>query len=188
MGEVVKKTQTAAEMRAEERRKRTNTDRLLLKYARLSGTEIEEKTGIPANEAVLRLNELLAARDHLSERQQERLLIIELGDLIDKVRERMDGAKDEDFADIANVALRGYEAISKRLDANRKLTELDIAEITQAQGQMFLATMVEMMNYVANRLEESHPDSEWDIRGELEEAFAIALPEAQKEVNNRVRE
>ena len=188
MSKEVTKRKTAADIRAEERAKRTNTDRLLLKYARRSLEEISEKTGLEPAEAAQRLEHLLRERDFLSERQQERLLIIELGDLVDSVRGRMESAGEDNYADIANVALRGYEAIAKRLDARRKLTEADISEITRAQGEMFLAIIVDAVNKVATRLEEIHPDSEWDIRLELEEAFAIALPEAREEVARRVRE
>lgn len=187
--ELAPRTQpSAAELREEERKKRTNIDRILLTNARLAPQELAERTGLTVEAAMTRLYELLRARDHLSERQEERLLIIEMGDLIDEVKDRMSGANDENFADIANVALRGYEAISKRLDARRKITEADIGEITKAQGEMFLAVMIEAVNMVATRLEEYHPDLDFDIRGEIEEGFAIAIPEARAAVSKRVRE
>jgi hypothetical protein len=188
-GEMVpQKKQTAAEMREAERRKRSNIDRMILKNARKSHLEISELTGVPVDEVATRLDALLRSRDHLTDRQEERLLLIEMGDLIDSMIVRMDGAKEENYADIANVTLRGYEAIGKRFDARRKLTELDISEITRAQGEMFLAIVLEANNRMATRLEELHPDSEWDIRSEMEEALAVALPEARDEVNRRVRE
>lgn len=181
-------TKTAAELREEERRRRSNMDQILLRNARLSPQELSERTGMPVDDAVNRLYELLRTRDHLTDRQEERLLIIEMGDLIDEMRDRASGAGDDNYADIANAALRGYEAIAKRLDARRKLSEIDISEITRAQGEMFLSVILEAVGLVATRLEEMHPDSEWDIRSELEEAFAISLPLARDEVNKRVRE
>jgi hypothetical protein len=183
-----KPRQSAAEMRAEERAKRSVTDKLILKYARLSLNEIEEKTGVPAAEAGLRLDELLRARDHLTERMQERALIIEMGDLIDEVRERMLTSSNDNYADIANVALRGYEAIAKRFDALRKVTEADIAEISKAQGEMFLAIMIEAINMVGIEQEELHPDLDFSIRDELEEGFSRALPAARAEIERRVRQ
>lgn len=179
---------TAAEMRKDERKKQSNIDRIILKNARKSYLEISEATGVPVDEVAVRLDGLLKTRDHLTERQEERLLIIEMGDLIDDMRLRMEHAKEENYADIANVTLRGYEAIAKRLDARRKLTEVDIAEITRSQGQMFLSIMLEAIQLVVNRMEELHPDLEFDIGSEIEEAFAIALPQAQSEVNKRVRD
>lgn len=181
-------TKTAAELREEERRKRSNIDQILLKNARLSPQEISERSGMPVDDAMSRLYELLRTRDHLTDRQEERLLIIEMGDLIDEMRMRSSAASEENYADIANAALRGYDAIGKRLDARRKLAEIDISEITRAQGEMFLAVMLEAVGMVATRLEELYPDNEWDIRAEIEEGFAVALPQARDEVNRRVRE
>ena len=185
---VPQSTKTAAELRAEERSKRSNIDQILLKNARNSPEEISERSGMPVDRAMERLYDLLRTRDHLTDRQEERLLIIEMGDLIDEMRTRASNSNDDNYADIANAALRGYDSIAKRLDARRKLSEIDISEITRAQGEMFLAVMLEAVGMVATRLEETHPDSEWDIRSELEEGFAIALPEARDEVNRRVRE
>lgn len=179
---------TAAQLREEERAKRSNIDRLILQNARLSYMEISEKIGIPVGEVADRLHTLLRSRDHLSDRQEERLLIIEMDELIEEMKGRMSASQDQFFADIAAVTLRGYDSIAKRLDARRKATETDISEITRAQGEMFLAIMAEAVNLVATRLEELHPDSEWDIRGELEESFAYALPQARDEVNKKVRE
>lgn len=179
---------SAADLRAEERAKRSNIDRMILQNARLSYLEISEKVGIPVGEVADRLHSLLRSRDHLSDRQEERLLIIEMDELIEEMRNRMSASQDQFFADIAAVTLRGYEAIAKRLDARRKATEADISEITRAQGEMFLAIMLDAVNRVATRLEELHPDLDFDIRGEIEEGFAIALPEARDEVNKRVRE
>lgn len=180
--------QTAAELREAERRKRSNMDQMLLKNARLSPQEISERTGMPVDRAMERLYELLRTRDHLTDRQEERLLIIEMGDLIDDIKSRMASARDEYYGDIAAVSLRAYEAIAKRLDARRKLNEIDLSEITRAQGEMFLNIMLETMNLVIEYEEEAHPDSEWDIAESLEGAFAYALPLAQENVNKRVRE
>lgn len=187
--EIERKPQrSAADIRRDERKKQSNIDRIILRNARKSYEEIHDATGVPVDEIAVRLDNLLTTRDHLTERQEERLLIIEMGDLIDDMKLRMEGAKEENYADIANVTLRGYEAIAKRLDARRKLTEVDIAEITRSQGQMFLAIMLEAIQRVTNRMEELHPDIEFDIGSEIEEAFAIALPEAREEVNKRVRD
>lgn len=179
---------SAAQLRAEERAARSNIDKIILRNARLSLDEIAAKTGLHPIEVEERLAQVLRSRDHLSERQEERLLIIELGDLIDEVKNRGASAKDDNYADIMNVALRGYDSISKRMDARRKLSELDISEISRAQGEMFLAIIVEAINMVSTWFEEVHPDLDFDIRTEMEEAFDRALPQARDEVNKRVRE
>jgi hypothetical protein len=186
--EIAKAEKSAAEMREEERRKRSNIDRLLLQNARLSPNEIAEKTGLPVDRAMSRLHDLLRSRDHLSDRMEERLLIIEMGDLIDDMKARMQAAGDQFYGDIAAVTLRGYEAIGKRLEQRRRMNELDLAEITQAQGEMILAIFAETLHDQAEYLEELHPDSEWDIYDGIEAAFAYALPLAQERINKRVRE
>lgn len=187
--EIQKKApKTAAELREEERRKRTNIDQMLLKNARLSPQEIAERTGLPVDRAMSRLYELLRTRDHLTDRQEERLLIIEMGELIDNIKGRMDSAPDQFYGDIAAVALRSYEAIAKRLDARRKLAELDISEITRAQGELFLAIIQEAVQEAILYLEELHPDSSWDIEEGLQAAFAYALPKARDSVGQKVRE
>lgn len=189
LGEIDKrKVKTAAELREEERAKWSNIDRILLANARLSPEEMGEKVGIPAADAAFRIANLLKSRDYLTDRQEERLLILEMGTLIDEMKNRMSASQDQFFADIAAVTLRGYEAIGKRLEARRKATELDLSEITRAQGEMFLAIMAESVNLVATRLEEMHPDSDFDIRAELEEGFAIALTQARDEVTKHVRD
>ena len=178
----------AAQLREEERRKRSHIDRLILKNARQSLDDIAQLTGMEPADVAMRLETILRSRDYLTDRQEERLLILEMGDLIDDMRGRMEGAHDDNYADIANVTLRGYEAIAKRLDARRKLAELDISEITRAQGELFLSIVLEAVNIVASELEETHPDASWDIRAEIEASFARALPAARDEVNRRVRE
>lgn len=183
-----KGTPNAAQLREEERRKRSHIDRLILKNARQSLDDIAQLTGMEPADVAMRLETILRSRDYLTDRQEERLLILEMGDLIDDMRGRMEGAHDDNYADIANVTLRGYEAIAKRLDARRKLAELDISEITRAQGELFLSIVLEAVNIVASELEETHPDASWDIRAEIEASFARALPAARDEVNRRVRE
>lgn len=185
MTTVVKK-QTAAEAREAERQKRTATEQLLLRYARLAPEEIAAKTGIPAEEAMSRLAEILRTRDWMTDRMEERLLLIEMSDLISDVRNRMDSASPELFADIANVALRGYEAVSKRLDARRKLTEDDIAEISRAQGELMMEAIRIAVDMTVEYIGETQPELE--IEDDLRTGFARALPMAWATVKGNVRE
>lgn len=186
MTTALEKRKIAEAEAAEARRKRTASEQLLLRYARLSPEEIQDKTGIPAHEAMSRLAEILRTRDWMTDRMEERLLLIEMSDLISDVRDRMDSAAPEFFADIANVALRGYEAVSKRLDARRKLTEEDIAEISRAQGEMMMEAIRIAIDKTVEYMAEVHPDLE--LEDDLRGGFAKALPEAWNLVKNSVRE
>lgn len=118
--------------------RRNNTDRLLIRNARKSAREIEEITGIPAEEALARLNELLDSRDHLTLRRQEILLMEELNELFYQSRERMQNAGDRDYAAIANAALRAATHMLGRLDAARKATIIDVDKITSGQARVFM--------------------------------------------------
>lgn len=110
---------------------------MLIRNARKSPREIEEVTGIPANEALARLNELLDSRDHLTVRRQEILIMEELNELFYESRERMTNAGDRDYAAIANAALRSATHMLQRLDAARKATVIDVDKITAGQARVF---------------------------------------------------
>jgi len=116
---------------------RSAMDAKLLSLARKSPDEIAELTGLDAKYVAERISELLASRDWLSDRQQERLLLEEIADLKDEVMFRMRSADEKDFAAVANVALRTLKLISERLDSRRKLVDADIESISQAQAKVF---------------------------------------------------
>lgn len=122
---------------AKELDRRSNIDRLLIRNARKTPNEIEEVTGIPAHEALARLNELLDSKDHLSLRRQEILLMEELNELFHESRERMHNAGDRDYAAIANAALRSATHMLARLDAARKANVIDVDKITRGQARVF---------------------------------------------------
>lgn len=188
MGEVeVKKRMSPVERAEEERRNRSNTDKLLLKYARLSGQEIAEKTGLDPVDALQRLNVLLASRDHLTERMEERLLLIELSDFVAEARERQKNASDEDYALIAGVTLRGMREIANRLDARRRLDDKDITEISAGQGSMFMETIRLALDMAGEFVVQRHPEVK-NLREDLLEGFQYALPRAREEIMKHVHE
>lgn len=170
-----------------ERSKRSNTTKLLLKNARLSPQEIEDKTGIPANEAAAKLTELLQSRDWLTDRMEERLLLIEMGDFVAEVRDRQKNASEENFALIAGVTLRAYREIANRLDARRRLTDSDINEISAAQGRMMMDTIKLALDIAADHVTAMHPELT-GLREELQDGFRHALPKAHEEMKKHVRD
>lgn len=188
MGEVVRKP-TKAEIEREklDLRERTAKENLLLRYARLSPAEIAEKTGLEPGEVISSLADILQTRDWMTERMEERLLLIELGDFIESARSRQNNASEDNYADIANVVLRGYEAISKRLDARRKLTEQDMNEISRAQGERLMQIISLALNMAGEYVSELHPDI-YELPSELEEGFRISLPRAREEIEKNVRQ
>lgn len=133
---------------------------LLLRYARLSLNEISEKTGFPPLEAAQRISDLLDNRDWLSSLRQERLLIIDMQEVVQNARERLENADDENYAPIANVVFRGMKEIGVRMDARRKLVEADINAITAAHGRIFGKAFDVALWHVLDVLMEENPGIE----------------------------
>lgn len=137
---------------------RNNVDNLLIRHANKSPREIEEATGIPAAEAMHRLNELLDSRDHLTIRRQEVLIVEELMEVVHDARERMRNAGDRDYAAIANVVIRSGSQLLTRLEAARKNTNIDVNKITDGQARVFYRIFDIMLGYILDELK-----SEYDI-------------------------
>lgn len=169
-------------------RQRTAVDELLIRNARKSPEEIERVTGIPAEQALERLGLLLRTRDWMTERQEKRLLLIELGDLIDDVKGRLKDASEQFYADTANVALRGYEQIGKRLDAQQAVTQEEMAEITRVQAEMYMDTLSELVVMVMEYVAEVYPDMDVKLEEAINAGFRKHLPEAYAKVRGRIRD
>lgn len=174
--------------REAERRERSAMDELLIRNARKSPDQIEAATGIPAQQAMERLAFILRSRDWMTERMEERLLLIEMGDLIDGVKARLEHASEQYYADTANVALRGYEAISKRMDARRNITEDDMAEITRVQAEMYIEVLNEAVGETADYAAEVFPDIAVEVQDAVTSGFQRALPKAYDKIRGRVRD
>jgi hypothetical protein len=187
------KTQTkdvelAEERRAAERRERNAMDELLIANARKSPEQIEEATGIPANQAMERLAMILRSRDWMTDRMEERLLLIEMGDLIDGVKKRLQHVDTQYYADTANVALRGYEAISKRMDARKMVTEEEMSEYTRIQAETYIETLNEAVADTLVYIAEVYPDMDVDLETAVMTGFQRALPKAYEKIRARIRD
>jgi hypothetical protein len=116
---------------------RSDLDERLLSLARRSPAEIAELTGLDAGYVAERVAFLLDSKDWLSDRQEERLLLVEASALKDKAFSMLDAVGPNEFAGVANVVLRSLRLVSERLDARRKLVDADIERITQAHARIF---------------------------------------------------
>ena len=116
---------------------KSSLDERLLRLARRSPVEIAEETGLDVGFVASRIAELLDSRDWLSERQEERLLLVEAASLKDKAFDALEGTEGSEFAQVANVVLRSLKLVGDRLDARRKLVESDIEMITSAHARLF---------------------------------------------------
>ena len=131
---------------------RSALDEKLLRYARRSPVEIGELTGLPAEVVAARVAELLESRDWLSERQEERLLLVEAAALKDRAFEALDGVEGSEFAQVANVVLRSLKLVGERLDARRKLVDADLERLSLAHARMFGEAFDVALNHIVGVL------------------------------------
>lgn len=122
---------------AKTKAERTALDEKLLAHARRPITEIAEDLGFTPQEVAERMSILLEDIGWMSERQEERYMLIELGELISESRARMRAAKDEDFSGIAKIVLGAMQQMADRWDKRKKLVEEDIEAITAANARTF---------------------------------------------------
>jgi hypothetical protein len=127
---------------------RTDLDEKLLSLARRSPAEIAVATGLDAGFVAERIAYLLDSKDWLSDRQEERLLLVEAASLKDKAFGMLDGVDGRDFASVANVVLKSLRLVSDRLDARRKLVDDDIAKITAAHAKIFAQAFDAALQYI----------------------------------------
>lgn len=116
---------------------RSSLDEKLLSLARRSPQEIAEVTGLEPQYVAERISFLLDSKDWLSDRQEERLLLIEAASLKDRAFEMLEATGPQEFAGVANVVLKSLRLVSDRLDARRKIVDDDIGKITRAHAKMF---------------------------------------------------
>jgi len=127
---------------------RTNLDEKLLSLARKSPVEIAEATGLEPGYIAERIAYLLDSKDWLTDRQEERLLLIEAASLKDKAFGMLDEVDMKDFASVANVVLKSLRLVSDRLDARRKLVDDDIQKITAAHAKIFAQAFDAALQYI----------------------------------------
>lgn len=171
-----------------EKKARSALDELLIANARKSPAEIEAVTGIPADQAIERLAHILRTRDWMSERMEERLLIIELGNLIEGVKKRLENVSEQYYSDTANVALRGYEAIGKRMDTRLAITEMEMSEITRVQAEVYIETLNELVKETIEYIAEVYPEMDLELEEAITAGFQRNLQAAYTKIRERIRD
>lgn len=121
----------------ETREQRSAIDERLLRGARKSIAELSEETGLDPEDIAERMSRLLEDRGWMSQKQEERYMLIELGTLIDDARDRLKTAEDKDWGTIAKIVLGSMTIMGERWDARAKLVDADIERITQSQARIF---------------------------------------------------
>lgn len=149
-------------------------NRRLIRLARRSPNEIEALTGIPAGEVLERLSTLFDSRTWRDDVQEERLILMEYGDLLEDVKDRLDTAKSEEgFASIARVAMTGLKDLMDRLEKRRAANNEDMEKVNRAQAALMVEAISLAMERAALELQKRYPEVEI---AEISEVFSEALP------------
>lgn len=157
-------------------------NRRLIRLARRSPNEIEALTGIPAGEVLERLSTLFDSRTWRDDLQEERLILMEYGDLLEDVKDRLDKAKSEEgFASIARVAMTGLKDLMDRLEKRRAANTADMEKVNRAQAKLMGEAISLAMSGAAAELATRHPDIELEeIDGVFMEALPLAVDRIEK--------
>ena len=169
------------------RKKRKAIDEKLLRNARKSMTWLAKETGLEATEVAERMSILLEDVGWMSERQEERYLLIELGEVISDARKRLTSASDEDYAGIAKIVLGGMQQMADRWDKRKKLVEEDIEAITRANARTFGEAYSVAADAILHSLKQLYADIEV---GEADWYFIKrqALERADRTLEAKVKE
>ena len=156
----------------------TILDDILLKAAAdgRSPQEMERISGIPAAQAVQHVKALLDSRDVWTEHQQRQLLLSELHQLKDSLRDQALKAKD---LDSARLLLKSLEVIGKRLDAQQQTLDENVIKLSTYQQTVLMRAMDSALTFAKNELAERYPDIS---RTELEALVADGLVRAKYEI------
>lgn len=150
-------------------------DDVLLKAAAdgRSPMEMERISGIPAAQAVQHVKQLLDSRDVWTEHQQRQLLLSELHELKDSLRDQALKAGD---IDSARLLLKSLEIIGKRLDSQQQTLDENVIKLSEYQQSILLRAMDAALTFAKEQLEERYPQI---TRSELEELVADGLQKAK---------
>jgi len=153
-------------------------DDILLKAAAdgRSPIEMERISGIPAAQAVQHVKQLLESRDVWTEHQQRQLLLNELHELKDSLREQSLKAGD---LDSARLMLKSLEVIGKRLDSQQANLDENVIKLSNYQQSVLIRAMDTALQFAKDQLAERYPQI---TRSELEELVADGLQKAKYEI------
>lgn len=159
-------------------------NKLMLRHARMSFNEISAKTGIPATEVAERLTNLLEDRSWRDDLQEEKLLLVEIGMLVDDIRTRMSrfNVEDEGWASMARVQLQAIKTILEQMDKRRKAVDGQLSLITKMQAQLMAEAIKIAQERAILNIQKKYPELDVEIiYAEFEEELpkAIAYLEAR---------
>lgn len=162
-------------------------NRMLLRKARNTLNDIAQQTGLPVGEVAERLTELLDNTGWRDDLMEEKLLLAEVGLLVDDIRARMTRTDmdDEAWASMARVQLAAVKTLMEQLDKRRKAVDGQLALVTTMQAQLFAEAIKIAQERAILNIERKYPDLNVDI---IYEEFEAALPHAIDYLESQARD
>jgi pantothenate synthetase len=150
-------------------------DEILLRLAAngSSADEIERQTGIPAAQAVMHIKKILQSRDIWTDFERRQLLLRELNELKESLRQNALDMKDPQSA---RLLLQTLQTISQRLDSEQKQLDVDIVKVTEHQAKVMGRAFDIALNHMKAELMKLYPEVS---RGELDSIAQEGLIKAK---------
>lgn len=150
-------------------------DEILLRLAAngASADEIERQTGIPAAQAIMHIKKILQSRDIWTEFERRQLLLRELNELKDSMRQNALEMKDPQSA---RLLLQTLQTIAQRLDSEQKQLDVDIIKVTEHQAKVMGRAFDIALNYMKAEMLKLYPEVS---RGELDSIAQEGLIKAK---------
>ena len=139
----------------------------------VSGEEMERRTGVPAARAIDHVKTLMRRRDVWSEVEQRQLLLLELNELKDSLREAALNLKDPDAA---RLLLKTLEIIGRRLDSQKVQLDEQVLRLSEFQQSLLLRAMDAALKFAKQELKERFPEVSVD---DLDSLVAEGLVQAK---------
>ena len=154
-------------------------NRILLRNARKSLTDIATATGIPTAEVSERLSVLLDDAGWRDDLMEEKLLLKEIAMLVDDIRERMarSSLEDEAWASMARVQLQAIKTLLEQVEKRRKAVDGKLALVTMMQAQFMAEAIKIAQEHAVLNIRKKYPELDVDI---IYTEFEEALPGAIK--------
>lgn len=153
-------------------------DEILLRLAAsgASGQEMERQSGVPAAQAVMHVKKMLEGRDIWTELERRQLLLHELNELKDSLRQNSLDLKDPQHA---RLLLQTLTTIGSRLDAENKKLDVDVLRVTEHQGQLMGRAFDIALEHMKKELLRQFPEVS---KGTLDRLAAEGLVKAKYEL------
>lgn len=143
-------------------RNRSALDEKLLMHAKKSPIELAELTGLTANECMSRLAELAQSRGWMTDRMEERILIMQLDDVITDARERLQDVDDDLYAPMVRAVMQGFKQVADRFDARRAVLDTELTKIDAAYAKEMVSIVETAGVSLIDQIVESYPDVDKD--------------------------